>query len=77
MIIALIIILAVIVSIWLFMKQPQFGKLATGDRLAQIKNSSHYQKDQFQNIHFTPQLTENVNMLTVMRKFFFRKEQTK
>ena len=75
MIIALIIILAVIVSIWLFMKQPQFGKLATGDRLAQIKNSSHYQKDQFQNIHFTPQLTENVNMLTVMRKFFFGKSK--
>jgi L-ascorbate metabolism protein UlaG (beta-lactamase superfamily) len=75
MIIALIIIVLVVFSIWLFMKQPQFGKLPTGERLAQIKNSTHYQKGQFQNIHFTPQLTEDVNMLTVMRKFFFGKSK--
>jgi L-ascorbate metabolism protein UlaG (beta-lactamase superfamily) len=75
MIILLILIALIIFSIWLFMIQPQFGKLPSGERLDRIKNSPHYKDAQFRNIHFTPQLADGVSMFTVMRKFFFGKSK--
>jgi L-ascorbate metabolism protein UlaG (beta-lactamase superfamily) len=75
MIISFILIALIIFSIWLFMQQPQFGKLPFGERLARIKRSPNYKDDQFRNIHFTPQLAEGVSMFTVMRKFFFGKSK--
>jgi L-ascorbate metabolism protein UlaG (beta-lactamase superfamily) len=75
MIISLILITLIVFSIWLFMKQPQFGKLPFGERLDRIIRSPNYKDDQFQNIHFTPQLAEDANMFTVMRKFFFGKSK--
>jgi L-ascorbate metabolism protein UlaG (beta-lactamase superfamily) len=57
------------------MRQPQFGKLPSGERLERIKKSPNYKNGRFQNIHFTPDLAEGVSMFTVMRKFFFGKSK--
>ncbi len=57
------------------MRQPQFGKLPSGERLDRIAKSPYYKKGQFHNLHFTPQLTEGASLLSVMRKFFFGKSK--
>ncbi len=75
MIVFLLVIGLLILGIWLFMQQPQFGKLPSGERLERIKKSPYYKDGQFQNIHFTPNLVEGVSMFTVMRQFFFRKSK--
>ncbi|MEO8769418.1 MAG: MBL fold metallo-hydrolase [Ferruginibacter sp.] len=75
MIIFLVVVVLISLSIWLFMQQPSFGKLSSGERLDRIKRSPNYKNGQFQNIHHTPNLTEGVSMLTVMRKFFFGKNK--
>lgn len=59
----------------IFMRQPKFGKLPTGERLELIKKSPNYREGQFQNIHLTPNLAEGVSMFTVMRHFFFDKNK--
>ena len=56
-----------VLSIWIFMQLPQFGKLPSGERLERIKKSPHYKEGQFQNIHFTPNLVEGFSVFTVMR----------
>jgi len=61
----------IVISSWLFMQHPKFGKLPAGQRLAAIRQSPNYRNGQFQNLHHTPQLAEGVSMPTVMRKFFF------
>ncbi|MEO7768396.1 MAG: MBL fold metallo-hydrolase [Ferruginibacter sp.] len=75
MIILLLSIALIIFGTWLFMQQPQFGKLPGGERLKGIKSSPHYKDGQFRNIHFTPSLAEGVSMFTVIRKFFFEKNK--
>jgi L-ascorbate metabolism protein UlaG (beta-lactamase superfamily) len=45
--------------------------------LAAIQKSPNYRDKQFQNINHTPQLTEGVSMLTVMRKFFFGNKENR
>jgi L-ascorbate metabolism protein UlaG (beta-lactamase superfamily) len=71
----LVLIAFISLAIWLFMQQPQFGKLPSGKRLELIKRSPNYKNGQFQNIDFTPNLAEGVTMFTVIRKFFFGKSK--
>ncbi|HEX6180875.1 MAG TPA: MBL fold metallo-hydrolase, partial [Chitinophagaceae bacterium] len=73
MIVFLIIILILVFAVMIFMSQAQFGSLASGERLARIKQSPHYKRGSFHNINFTPNFSEDANMLTIMRKFFFEK----
>jgi L-ascorbate metabolism protein UlaG (beta-lactamase superfamily) len=73
MIIILLSILLLWLLVFLFMRMPAFGRLPAGKRLERINRSPHAREGRFENIHFTPQLTEGSNMLTVMRKFFFSK----
>jgi len=75
MIVTLILIALVICGIWLFMKQPQFGKLPSGERLNRIISSPNYKDGEFRNRHLTPQLTGDANMFTITRKFFFGKSK--
>ena len=71
MIIAICIILAFIVIYKLFMWQPQFGRLPTGDRLEQMKMQPTYKGNAFENLHDTPQLTDGANFFSIMKTFFF------
>ena len=41
-----------------YIRQPQFGKAPDGERLELMKKSPNYKDGKFQNIHFTPDLTE-------------------
>jgi L-ascorbate metabolism protein UlaG (beta-lactamase superfamily) len=59
---------------FLYLQQRKFGKLAVGERLERIKQSPNYKNNQFQNIHYTPNLTEGVSYWEVLREFLFAKK---
>jgi L-ascorbate metabolism protein UlaG (beta-lactamase superfamily) len=71
MIIFLVILFTLVAGIWLFMHQPKFGKLPTGERLEAINNSINYRNNQFQNIHHTPALAEGESYARLLKKYFF------
>jgi L-ascorbate metabolism protein UlaG (beta-lactamase superfamily) len=73
MVVFLIIVLALVTTVWIFMSLPQFGRLASGERLARMKRSPNYKNGTFHNIHLTPNFSEDANMWKVMRMFFFEK----
>ena len=57
------------------MQQPKFGKLASGKRMDRIKESPHHKGEKFQNLNFTPDLTEGVRYYKVMKEFLFDKSK--
>lgn len=71
----IVVVLLIVISGYFFMRQPQFGKLPTGERLEKIKSSPHYKDGSFQNIHETPSFTEGATFFSVMREFFFGKSK--
>src|SRR5580698_412979 len=75
MIIFFIIIALIVLSIWIFMKQPKFGKLPSGESLERIKKSPNYKDGEFKNISYTPPIAEGVSYYTVMKDFFFNKSK--
>jgi L-ascorbate metabolism protein UlaG (beta-lactamase superfamily) len=74
MIIFLIIVLVLLTITITVLHQPKFGKLPSGKRLAQIKNSPNYINGAFQNLSPTPNLTEGVSYFKVLKEFFFDKK---
>ncbi len=60
---------------FLYMRQDKFGKLATGTRLEKIKRSPNFRDGKFQNIHYTPQLTEGYGYGRVLYEFFFKRNK--
>jgi L-ascorbate metabolism protein UlaG (beta-lactamase superfamily) len=64
-----------VAGVYVFLKQPQFGKMPTGERLERIKKSPNYKKGQFQNLNFTPDLAEGVSYFKVLREFIFNKSK--
>jgi len=77
MIIALLIITILVATVYLFMQQPQFGKIPSGERLERIKKSPNYKDGAFQNLNHTPDLTEGATFLSVMKEFLFSKNEAK
>ena len=75
MFIFLSLVIILILAIILFTRGPKFGKLASGKTLERIKLSPNYRNGQFQNLEFTPNLTEGSSVLRVMQKFFFEKSK--
>src|SRR5688572_443715 len=65
----------VVISVFLFLREPQFGKAASGERLQRIEQSPHFKNGQFQNLSSTPAITEGVSYFTVLKEFFFRKSK--
>jgi len=45
----LLIVVAFIAVVYVYMQQPLFGKTASGERLARIQQSPHYEDGQFHN----------------------------
>ncbi|WP_034256461.1 MBL fold metallo-hydrolase [Adhaeribacter aquaticus] len=65
-------ILSVLVGVvYLFMQQPQFGKVPSGERLARIQQSLNYKNGQFRNLSPTPMLTEGSSYFSMMKEFVF------
>ena len=74
----LLILVLLVVTVFLYVQQPKFGKTPAGERLEQVKKSPHYRDGKFQNLNHTPDLTEGVGYAEIMRKFLFsRKERPK
>ncbi len=65
------ILVVLLICIYVFMQQPQFGKAPSGPRLEKIKKSPNYKNGKFQNINVTPDLTEGLSYLKVLKEFLF------
>ncbi len=59
------------VAVYVFLQQPMFGKIPSGERLARIQKSPNFRDGSFQNLNPTPDLTEGVTYYAVMKEFFF------
>jgi L-ascorbate metabolism protein UlaG (beta-lactamase superfamily) len=75
MIVTVFIILLMIIGIYAFMAQPQFGGKPSGKELKGIKASPNYKNGQFQNLSYTPQLTGDGNIFKIMKRFFFNRDK--
>jgi L-ascorbate metabolism protein UlaG (beta-lactamase superfamily) len=75
MFIAFITIAVLVGAVMIFINQPNFGKIPSGSRLEQIKNSVNYKDGKFQNLHETPQITSDKGYLRIMIDFLFKKKE--
>ena len=73
MIILISVLLLGVVAVYLYMRQAKFGKAPDAARLELIKHSPNYKNGKFQNVHFTPMLTEGYSMVNVTYNFIFGK----
>ncbi len=58
----LFLILLIAFGIWLFLQQPQFGKVPSGIRLERIQKVPAYREGTFHNLSPTPVMVEGVSM---------------
>src|SRR5688572_11622536 len=72
MLIFICILLALIAIAFIYMQQPQFGRSPKGERLERIKQSPNFKAISFENIHFTPFITEGYSMTKITFDFVFR-----
>ena len=75
MLIALSIIAVLIITVVVFINQPQFGKLPSGERKKRIENSPNYRDGKFQNISETKQITSDKGFFGTMTDFLFGKTE--
>ena len=73
MIILLSVLLLCVGAIFFYVRQVKFGKAPSGERLELIKQSPNYKNDKFQNVHFTPMITEGYSMASVTYDFLVKK----
>ena len=66
---------ALVVLVILFFNRPEFGKVPKGESLAFIKQSTNYQNKKFMNLSYTPDITEGVSYIEVLRSFIFDKSK--
>lgn len=71
MILFFFILICILILVIAFMRQPQFGKLPSGERLEKIKRSPNFRGNAFQNRNETPSLTEGETYTRLFRKYFF------
>ncbi len=55
--------------IWLYLRQPQFGRLPAGSYLKKLEASPHYVNGQFKNLLPTPMLVEDTSLISSLAKF--------
>ena len=73
MIILLSVLLVFAVAVFFYMRQAKFGKAPSGERLELIKQSPQYKNGKFQNVRFTPMITEGYSMAEITYGFIFKK----
>ena len=67
----LFIITTIGVGTLIFLNTERFGKHPSGERLLKIEQSPNYKNGSFQNLNYTPMLTEGIGYGKVMYEFFF------
>lgn len=71
------ILIAITISILIFINLPKFGKSPSNARLERIKQSVNYHDGKFHNQQYTPQLTSDKGRIMLFVDFLFgKKEQT-
>ncbi len=75
MIYLILVLLAVFIMIYFFLKHPKFGQMPKGIVLEKIKNSPNYKNGQFQNLSPTPDLTDGATYYSVMKEMLFEKSK--
>ena len=73
MIIFISVLLLCVLAVILYMRQEKFGKAPNAARLEAMKQSPNYKNGKFQNVHFTPTLTEGYSMVEITYGFIFKK----
>lgn len=69
------VVIVLIITVNVFMKQSKFGKPPAGKRLEMIMSSANYHDGKFQNQSPTPDLTDGANYYSILRDFFFNKSK--
>jgi L-ascorbate metabolism protein UlaG (beta-lactamase superfamily) len=67
-------VIAIIIMIVAYLRQPMFGKLPAGERLARMEQAANYADGKFHNLSHTPDLPEGVTIWEVAKKFLFEKK---
>lgn len=75
MLTAVIIILILVFTIYVFMQQPMFGRKPAAERLQLIQQLPNYKNGAFQNQSFTPSFTDGASFSKVFYNFFFSKKE--
>ena len=76
MILSILLLVVVLTGgVYLFLQQPQFGKLPAGERRMRIVGSSQFKDGAFQNTTPTPDLKEGVGYPKVLFDFLFAKNK--
>src|SRR5579862_7596611 len=75
LIIVVAVILILIIAVFLFVRQPSFGKIASGKALERIQKSTNFKNGKFRNKSFTPAISEDTTYYKVMKEFFFEKRK--
>ena len=75
LIVSVIVILIVILLVSSFTNRPEFGIVAKGEVIEKMKQSPNFRNNKFQNLSHTPDITEGVSYLEVLRGFLFDKSK--
>jgi L-ascorbate metabolism protein UlaG (beta-lactamase superfamily) len=70
-----IIIAAILIAAFFFLQLPRFGRTPTGERLKTIARSPHLKNGKFNNLSYTPNLTEGMSYYAVLKEFLFHKSK--
>lgn len=57
-----LLVLTLTIVTFLYMRQPQFGKIPAGERLARIEKSPHYKDGSFRNLVETPTISDGYSV---------------
>ncbi|MBL0048672.1 MAG: MBL fold metallo-hydrolase [Bacteroidetes bacterium] len=60
---------------FIFMQQSQFGKMASGAQMEAIQKSPNFKNGKFQNLNFTPDLTEGATYSSVLKEFILKRSK--
>lgn len=73
MIVLISIILLLVIATFAYMQHPKFGKAPNGKRLEILKNSPNFKNGEFQNLQFTPPLSDGYSIRSIAYNFIFAK----
>ena len=70
-------LLLVTMAVYAFMQRPEFGKKPSSAQVEAFRKSDNYLGGSFQNLSVTPSLAKDANMVSVLYRFFFKKNPRK
>lgn len=77
MIIVISLVAIILITTFIVLQLPQFGKAPEGERLARLKASGFYKDGKVDNISITPAITEGTNYAKLFWNFFFGRNERK